>query len=183
MIPTPLARPSVLVLMGVSGSGKTTVAALLSARLGWTFEEGDVLHPPANVEKMRASHPLTDEDRAPWLRRIADWIDERLDAGEDGIVTCSALKRSYRDVLARRGSGVVFVLLSGSRAAIGTRLAGRKGHFMPPSLLDSQLSTLEEPAADEPWLGVDIGQSPEAIADEILARLGLSTHDDEGRGS
>jgi carbohydrate kinase (thermoresistant glucokinase family) len=159
--------------MGVSGSGKTTVAALLAARLRWVFEEGDALHPASNVEKMRAGHPLTDADRDPWLRRIADWIDERLDAGEDGIVTCSALKRSYREVLARRGSGVVFVLLSGSREAIGHRLAERTGHFMPPSLLDSQLSTLEEPGADEPWLGVDIGAPPDAIADAILARLGL----------
>ena len=182
MTPTPLTRPTVLVIMGVSGSGKTTVASLLSARLHWPFEEGDVLHPPSNVEKMRAGHPLTDEDRAPWLRRIADWIDERLDAGEDGIVTCSALKRSSRDVLARRGSGVVFVLLSGSREAIGARLAERKGHFMPPTLLDSQLATLEEPGADEPWVRVDVGQTPEAIADAVLASLGLSDHE-QGRGS
>jgi len=174
MIPTPLARPSVLVLMGVSGSGKTTVGALLSARLRWRFEEGDALHPQANVEKMRAGQPLTDEDRAPWLRRIADWIDERLDAGEDGIVTCSALKRSYREVLARRGSGVVFILLSGSREAIGRRLADRKGHFMPSSLLDSQFATLEEPGPDEPCLRVDVARAPDAIADDILARLGLS---------
>ena len=175
-------NPCALVVMAVSGSGKSTIADRLAARLGWRYEDGDKFHPPSNVAKMSAGHPLTDEDRAPWLRRIADWIDERLDAGEDGIVTCSALKRSYRDVLARRGSGVVFVLLSGSREAIGARLAERKGHFMPPTLLDSQLATLEEPGADEPWVRVDIGQAPEAIADAILASLGLSDHE-EGRGS
>src|SRR5450755_2682685 len=132
-IPTPIAKPVVLVFMGVSGCGKTTVAAILAGRLGWRFEEGDALHPPANIAKMEAGHPLTDADRAPWLDRVADWIGARLDAGENGVITCSALKRSYRAVLDRRGSGVVFVYLAGSRETIAARLAARHGHFMPSS--------------------------------------------------
>ena len=173
MVPIPLPTPVVLVLMGVSGSGKTTVAALLAGRLGWKFEEGDALHPPANVEKMRAGHPLTDDDRAPWLAKIADWVDARLDAGENGIVTCSALKHAYRDLIDRRGRGVVFVFLTGSRETIAGRLAARQGHFMPSSLLDSQFETLEEPGADEPVLRIEVGPPPEAIADAIVEALGL----------
>ncbi len=174
MIPHPLAQPVVLVLMGVSGSGKTTVAALLAGRLGWAFEEGDALHPQANVDKMSAGHALTDADRAPWLARIADWVDARLDAGENGIVTCSALKRSYRAVIDRRGTGVVFVFLSGSRDIIATRLTARQGHFMPGSLLQSQLETLEPPGADEPAIEVEVGPAPGAIADAVLQALGLA---------
>src|SRR5437879_6458389 len=108
-------EPSVLVLMGVSGCGKTTIAAILASRLGWPFEEGDALHPQANIEKMAAGHPLTDADRWPWLAKVADWIDERLDAGENGLITCSALKRSYRDLINRRGSGLIFVFWPGQR--------------------------------------------------------------------
>jgi gluconokinase/shikimate kinase len=174
VIPHPLAQPVVLVLMGVSGSGKTTVAALLAGRLGWAFEEGDALHPQANVDKMSAGHALTDADRAPWLARIADWVDARLDAGENGIVTCSALKRSYRAVIDRRGTGVVFVFLSGSRDIIATRLTARQGHFMPGSLLQSQLETLEPPGADEPAIEVEVGPAPGAIADAVLQALGLA---------
>ena len=159
--------------MGVSGSGKTTVAALLAGRLGWKFEEGDALHPPANVEKMRAGHPLTDDDRAPWLAKIADWVDARLDAGENGIVTCSALKHAYRDLIDRRGRGVVFVFLTGSRETIAGRLAARQGHFMPAGLLQSQFETLEPPAPDEPVLRIEVGPPPEAIADAIVEALGL----------
>jgi gluconokinase len=121
----------VLVVMGVSGSGKTTVAAILAARLGWAFEEGDALHPQANIDKMSAGQPLTDEDRWPWLESIAHWVDERLDAGENGIITCSALKRAYRDAISRRGRGVVFVFLRGSKETIAARMAARQGHFMP----------------------------------------------------
>jgi gluconokinase len=173
-ISTPIAKPAVLVFMGVSGCGKTTVAAILAGRLGWPFEEGDALHPQANVEKMAAGHPLTDEDRAPWLEKVARWVEERLDAGENGIITCSALKRSYRDVINRRRSGVLFVYLAGSRETIGARLAVRHGHFMPSSLLDSQFADLEEPTSDEPAIRVDIGPAPDEIAQGILEKLGLS---------
>jgi carbohydrate kinase (thermoresistant glucokinase family) len=164
---------TVLVVMGVSGCGKSTVAALLSERSGWPFKEGDSLHPPANVAKMEAGNPLTDEDRWPWLALIADWIEAQLDAGGNGIVTCSALKRSYREVLNRRGTGVVFVYLTGKRETLEERMRTRTGHFMPPSMLVSQLETLEEPEADEPSIRVAIEQSPEQIADEVVARLDL----------
>ena len=166
-------RPLVLVLMGVSGSGKTTVAEILAARLGWPYEEGDTLHPKANVEKMAAGHPLDDADRAPWLERLADWIESRLDAGENGVITSSALKRAYREVLNRRGSGVEFVYLSGTKALIAERLAARKGHFMPPRLLDSQFEALQEPEPDEPALRVDITPPPGVIAQNIIDKLGL----------
>jgi len=161
----------VLVLMGVAGSGKTTVAALLAGRLGWRFEEGDALHPQANIEKMAAGRPLTDEDRWPWLARVADWIDERLDAGQNGLITSSALKRSYRDMLNRRGSGVVFVYLAGSRQTIAERLATRHGHFLPPSLLDSQFADLQEPEPDEPAIRVDVSRPAAVLADEIIQEL------------
>lgn len=166
--------PRVLVLMGVSGCGKTTVAALLAGNYGWDFEEGDALHPQANVDKMHAGHPLTDEDRWPWLEKVADWIETQLDAGKNGVVTCSALKRSYREILNRRGSGVHFVYLAGSRETIKARLASRHGHFMPASLLDSQFADLEEPAADEPALRVDIGPPPQQIVRKIIDELLLN---------
>lgn len=164
-------EPTVLVFMGVAGSGKTTVATLVAARLGWRFEEGDALHPRANVDKMAAGRPLTDDDRWPWLARVTDWIDERLDASENGLITCSALKRSYRDLLNRRGTGVVFVYLAGSRETIAERLATRPGHFMPPSLLESQFADLEEPAPDEPAIRIDVTPPAAVLADEIIARL------------
>ena len=168
-----LALPAVLVLMGVSGCGKTTIGELLAERLLWPYEEGDALHPPANVAKMAAGHPLDDADRAPWLAKVADWVDARLDAGESGVITCSALKRSYRALIDRRGAGVEFVYLHGSRELIASRLAGRHGHFMPPTLLDSQFATLEEPGADEPAIRVEIGEPPAAIAADIVEALGL----------
>jgi carbohydrate kinase (thermoresistant glucokinase family) len=157
--------------MGVSGCGKSTVAALLAGRLGWPFEEGDDMHPAANVAKMHAGHPLTDEDRWPWLKRIAAWIDEQLAAGRSAIVTCSALRRSYRDVLRR--DGVTFVYLHGEYEQIARRLAARHGHFMPSSLLVSQFADLEEPTGDEQAMRVDIGGSPVELADEIVTSLGL----------
>ncbi|WP_198088739.1 gluconokinase [Variovorax sp. E3] len=166
-------QPLVLVLMGVSGCGKTTVAAILAGRLAWPFEEGDALHPPSNIAKMEAGHPLTDQDRAPWLEKVADWVDERLDAGESGLITCSALKRPYRDVINRRGAGVMFVYLHGSRQTIAARLMARHGHFMPPSLLDSQFADLQEPAADEPSIRIDIGPPPSEIARTIITTLDL----------
>jgi gluconokinase/shikimate kinase len=167
-------KPRVLILMGVSGCGKSTVAAILASRLGWPFEEGDALHPQANIEKMAAGHPLTDADRGPWLAKVADWIGKRLDAGENGLITCSALKRSYRDLINRRGSGLTFVFLAGSKETIAARLAARHGHFMRASLLDSQFADLEEPAADEPAIRVDIGPPAAEIAEQIIEDFGLA---------
>jgi carbohydrate kinase (thermoresistant glucokinase family) len=167
-------EPVVLVVMGVSGSGKSTVAALVAGRLGWPFEEGDTLHPHANIEKMTAGHPLTDEDRAPWLEKVAEWAEEQLDAGRSGLITCSCLKRAYRDVINRRGSGVIFVYLSGSRETIAERLATRHGHFMPPSLLASQFADLEEPTSDEPAIRIDVGPTPVSIAQQIVDQLHLA---------
>jgi gluconokinase len=170
----------VLVLMGVSGCGKSTVAALLSGRLGWPFEEGDALHPQANVDKMAAGHPLSDEDRWPWLEKVAEWIEERLDFGENGIVTCSALKRSYRNLLNRGASGIVFVYLAGDEPTIAARLAVRLGHYMPTSLLASQFADLEEPGSDEPAVRVDIGPAPVVIAQQIIDQLGLQDRAEKG---
>jgi gluconokinase len=162
----------ILVLMGVSGCGKSTVAGILAGRLSWKFDEGDDMHPAANVEKMHSGHPLTDQDRWPWLGRIKEWIDERVDAGEPAIVTCSALKRSYRDVL--RGDSVVFVYLHGTHDQIAERLRARHGHFMPAALLDSQFADLEPPTLDEQSVTVDIGDFPGQLADEIETGLGLA---------
>jgi gluconokinase len=164
----------VLVIMGISGSGKSTVAGLLAGRLGWALEEGDDLHPPANVAKMHAGIPLTDDDRLPWLDTVADWIHGQITAGLPGIITCSALRRSYRDRL-RRGDSthVVFVHLAGSRDTVGQRLTARTDHFMPASLLDSQLATLEPPGPDENALTVDVGRRAAEEADEIIERLDL----------
>ena len=140
--------PPIIVVTGVSGSGKSTVATLLARSLGLPFCEGDALHPPANVAKMAAGTPLDDRDRAPWLARVHDWMRAH-PAG--GVVSCSALRRRYRD---RLSEGLepppAFVLLDPPREVLARRLAARQGHFMPASLLDSQLATLERPAADEP---------------------------------
>jgi carbohydrate kinase (thermoresistant glucokinase family) len=165
------AQQPVLVIMGVSGSGKSTVAALLAARLGWDLAEGDDLHPPANVAKMAAGHPLDDRDRAPWLARVADWITERTSAGRPGIITCSALKRRYRDVL--RGEHVVFVHLTGDHAQIGKRISARHGHYMPASLLASQIADLEPPGPDERAIDIDLAATPGEEVAEIISRLGL----------
>lgn len=162
----------VLVIMGVSGSGKTTVAALLAGRLHWDFAEGDDMHPAANIAKMAAGHPLTDEDRWPWLARVAAWIREHTDAHRPGIVTCSALKRSYRDVL--RGDAVQFVYLAGSRELIAHRMTARHGHFMPVGLLDSQLEALEPPGPDEHALTVEVTRSPKQAAALIMSELHLT---------
>lgn len=166
---------TICVLMGVSGSGKSTVAGELAAQLGWPFAEGDDLHPAANVATMRAGQPLTDEDRRPWLARIRAWIEAREAADENGIVTCSALKRRYRDQLSAEGSdpAVRFVHLTGTRDQLLSRLRARRGHFMPASLLDSQLADLEPPGPDEPAITVDIGPSAAEQAQRIVALLGL----------
>ncbi|WP_218838206.1 gluconokinase [Microbacterium sp. SZ1] len=165
------AQAPVLVLMGVAGTGKSTVAAMLAGRLGWTFEEGDDLHPEANVKKMASGDPLTDDDRWPWLDRIAEWIDERIAAGEPGIITCSALKRSYRDVLRR--DAVTFVHFVGDRELILERMLRRQGHFMPTTLLDSQFATLEPLGEDEKAIEVAIDQTPQQQTAEITSRLRL----------
>ena len=163
-----------LVVMGVAGSGKTTVVRQLAERLGWPFAEGDDFHPPANVATMAAGTPLTDDDRWPWLHAIAAWIAEREAAGSSSVVTCSALKRSYRDVLATAGGRIRFVHLVGDPAVLAERMRGRSGHFMPPSLLPSQLATLEPLEPDEDGVVVDIGGPPDAVVGEALRALGLS---------
>jgi len=141
--------PSVLVVMGVSGSGKSTMALELHRVLGWPFQEGDDLHPPANVEKMRSGRPLDDADRLPWLQAVAHWIDERLAAHEPGIITCSNLKRAYRRITIGRRKGVRLVYLKGDEQLIHGRIAQRQHRYMPPTLLRSQFETLEEPGGNE----------------------------------
>src|SRR6516164_6589394 len=164
-------RPIIVVVMGVSGSGKSTVAALLAAALGCQFQEGDDLHPPENVEKMRRGTPLTDADRMPWLRKIAAEIDGWRARGECGVLTCSALKRSYRDIIIGDRQDVVLVYLKGSHELIHQRMVARHEHFMPIALLDSQFATLEEPSPDEHPIVVDIGGKPADIAHEIVLHL------------
>jgi carbohydrate kinase (thermoresistant glucokinase family) len=161
--------------MGVSGSGKSTVAGALAQRLGWTLAEGDDFHSPANIAKMHAGTPLNDDDRMPWLGTIAAWIDARRQAGESGIVTCSALKRAYRDLLAAGRPEVLFVYLKGSADVMSQHLAEREGHFMPASLLSSQFETLEEPAAGEPVLSVDAARPVGEIVSAIEAGLPAMT--------
>jgi gluconokinase len=161
---------TVVVLMGVAGSGKSTVGPALAARLGWPFQEGDLLHPPQNVVKMAAGHPLTDADRAPWLARVRDWIRTH----DDGVITCSALKRSYRDALG--DDHVRFVHLAVSRDELDRRLALRQEHFMPATLLDSQLAALEPPDPDERSITVDarrpVAELVEAISEVVRASPG-----------
>ncbi|MDN5770785.1 MAG: gluconokinase [Microlunatus sp.] len=171
--------PSVLVVMGVCGTGKSTVAGLLADRLGWRMAEGDDLHPAANVAKMAAGHPLTDEDRWPWLDRVGSWIRSRTQAGSPGIITCSALRRVYRNKL--RGPGVVFVHLDGARDEIADLMSHRAGHFMPLSLLDSQLETLEPLEDDEAGLVVSVDQTPEEEVVEIIRRLALGDTRSDGQ--
>jgi gluconokinase len=157
--------------MGVSGSGKTTVASKLAERVHWTFEDGDRFHPKSNVEKMRAGHPLTDEDRWPWLNAIADEIERACAAGEHVVIACSALKRTYRDVLLRGRDDVRIVFLNGTQQLIAHRLALRKDHFMPPGLLDSQFRTLEPPGPDEHAIDVSIDAAVDAIVEDIVDKL------------
>ncbi|WP_026929764.1 gluconokinase [Glycomyces tenuis] len=163
-----------LVVMGVSGVGKSTIAKRLADRLGWAMAEGDEYHSEENIAKMEAGTPLTDQDRMPWLRNIRDWIGEQDAAGRNTVVTCSALKRSYRDMLRRTSARVLFVHLSASAEVIASRLSERTGHFMPPRLLDSQFGDLEPLAEDEPGITVDVADSPEHITDEVLKELRLA---------
>jgi len=162
------AAPGLFVVMGVSGCGKTTVAQGLANHFGWPFQEGDDLHPPANVAKMHSGIPLDDSDRAPWLKICHEWLRDHAATG--GVLTCSALKRKYRDTL-RSGLNVTFVYLETSERTIAERLKHRIGHFMPPSLLPSQLATLEPPDPDENVVTVDSAGTPEIVMAKLIASL------------
>ena len=167
------AQPSALIIMGVAGSGKTTTAALLGERLGWPYRDADSFHPPANIEKMSRGEALTDEDRWPWLGAIGAWIDDHLARGESTVVTCSALKRSYRDALVGNRPRAHLVHLVGEKSLIAGRMGARRDHFMPLGLLDSQFATLEQPAADERVLSVSVTRTPDEVVGMIVASLGL----------
>jgi gluconokinase len=166
--------PAVVVVMGVSGCGKSTIASMLAHRLGWIYEDGDWFHPKSNIEKMHHGEPLTDEDRLPWLNGIAAWIDATRKEGNHGTVACSALKRAYRDILVGGRRDVRIVFLKGSRELIARRVAARDNHFMPPSLLDSQFAALQEPTPDEQAITVSIEPHPREIVDIIVDKLGMS---------
>lgn len=156
--------------MGVSGSGKSTVGRMLAERLGWEFRDGDTFHPPANVAKMRSGTPLNDEDRRPWLLAIQAFMRETQQHGQDAVVACSALKQSYRDLLLQGEPWVRFLHLHGSRELIATRMQARQGHFMPATLLDSQMATLETPANT---LVLDIAEPPAELVERAIRELGL----------
>jgi gluconokinase len=166
-----------LIVMGVSGSGKSTIAEKLAARIGWTYKDGDEFHPASNVAKMKAGHPLTDEDRWPWLRAIAAEIERGCEAGEHLVIACSALKRAYRDILVHDRDDVRIVYLDGTQQLIADRLAKRKGHFMPPDLLPSQFRTLEPPTGDEKPVTVSIDASVDAIVADIVGKLAMASAD------
>ena len=170
----PMASPRLVVLMGVSGCGKSTIGKGLSLALGWPFRDADSFHPPANIEKMSRGVPLDDADRWPWLSAIAQWIDAQRAAGAPGIVSCSALKRDYRQHIIGARQGVRLVYLKGDMGLIAGRLARRKGHFMPPGLLQSQFDALEEPLQAERPLVVGIVPPPEDIVAAIIAQLGAA---------
>ncbi|MET8112527.1 gluconokinase [Streptomyces prasinus] len=161
--------PHVVVVMGVAGTGKTTIGPLLAARYGVPYAEGDDFHPPANITKMSAGTPLDDEDRWPWLDAIGEWARGR--AGLGGVVSSSALKRSYRDRLRAAAPDVVFVHLTGDRALIEDRMSHREGHFMPTALLDSQFATLQPLETDETGVAVEVSGSPEEITEQAVAAL------------
>lgn len=162
-----------LVVMGVSGTGKSSVAHTLRDRLGWSFAEGDDFHPPSNLATMSAGIPLTDADRWPWLAAIADWTREEASAGHSTIVTCSALRRAYRERLRQAATGTLFVHLAGSPDLIAKRLNARSDHFMPASLLLSQLETLEPLQADEPGIVVDVGDDIDTIVAKVIGVFAL----------
>ncbi|HWF77944.1 MAG TPA: gluconokinase [Caulobacteraceae bacterium] len=168
-----MADPVVLVTMCVSGAGKTTLGEMLAARLGWPFKEGDELHPPANVAKMKSGHPLNDADRAPWLAAVGEWIDGWVAAGESGVISCSALKRAYRDTIAAGRPAVRFVFIDLDEATIAARLQRREHAYWPPALLHSQFEALQVPTPDEPVIMVNGHASRDAQVDEVVAALGL----------
>ena len=163
----------IVIVFGVSGAGKTTIGRLLSEQLGWRFYEADDFHPCANIEKMRSGHPLTDEDRWPWLERLREQITRSLAAKENAVLACSALKRAYRERL-HVNNDVRFVYLRGDSALIEKQLRDRRGHFMNPALLRSQFADLEEPASDEEVLTVELGQTPKELVEKIKAKLNLA---------
>ncbi|KQT85545.1 gluconokinase [Aurantimonas sp. Leaf443] len=167
-------RTTCLVTMGPSGTGKTTTATGIAARLGWVFAEADDFHPRANIEKMSAGIPLTDEDRWPWLALIAGWIDEQAAAGRDCVITCSALKRRYRDVLRGSQARVRFVELCASPDLVEARLRARQGHYMPASLLASQFADFEPLEADEDGVEIGVDAAPPEVVARALAALGLA---------
>ena len=160
-----------LVVMGVSSSGKSSIGAKLAERIGWRFADGDDFHPEANVEKQRAGQPLTDEDRWPWLQAIADEIDRVTAGGGRLVVACSALKRDYRDLLVHGRHDIRIVYLDGSKALIAERMAKRKGHFMPTTLLDSQFDTLEAPGPGERPITVSIDDDIDDVVAAIIRQL------------
>jgi carbohydrate kinase (thermoresistant glucokinase family) len=163
--------PCAMVVMGVSGSGKSTIGEALGQRLGWRYADGDSFHPPANVAKMKAGQPLTDEDRWPWLKEIAAEIERRRQVGEHIVIACSALKKAYRDILVHGRDDVRMVYLNGSRDLVADRIGHRTGHFMPPGLLDSQFAALEPPSPDERPIIVSIDASVDVIVERILQQL------------
>ncbi|AXK35739.1 gluconokinase [Streptomyces armeniacus] len=163
--------PQVVVVMGVSGTGKSTVGELLADELGVPYAEADSFHPEANVAKMSAGTPLDDTDRVPWLDAIGAWARGRTDRGLGGVVSCSALKRQYRDRLRSAEPGLYFLHLTGSRELVAERLAGRRGHFMPSGLLDSQFADLEPLEADENGAALPIDADPRALAERAVALL------------
>lgn len=167
-------EPVHLVIMGVSGSGKTTLAQILAARLGWPYAEADEFHPQANIDKMTAGIPLTDEDRWPWLAAMRNWLTEQAGAGRSTIVTCSALRLAYRDLLREAEGRVRFVHLTADPDVIGPRLGRRAGHFMPATLLPSQFATLEPLVEGEDGVVVLVDVPPEEVADRALAALGMA---------
>lgn len=177
--------PCALIVMGVSGSGKSTIADQLAKRLGWRYEDGDRFHPPRNIAKMSAGQALTDEDRWPWLQAIADEIDRVCEAGQHVVIACSALKRAYRDVLIHGRDDVRIIYLKGTQDLIASRLNSRKDHFMPPGLLASQFKTLEPPDGNENPVIASIDAPVDAIVDDIVHQLGLgpagSTANNESR--
>lgn len=169
-------KKPLIVVMGVAGSGKTTLASRLAERLGVAFVEGDCLHPPVNVKKMASGIPLTDEDRWPWLEAISDRIETERAMGHGIVVACSALKHAYRDYLRKRVSGRLnFILLDGSRHLIRDRLVQRKGHFMPPALLDSQFAALEKPTAEEHAIVLDVSRKPAELVNEAADAIALES--------
>jgi gluconokinase len=177
------AMPSVLVVMGVSGSGKSTIGNLLAMQLHWEFEDGDWFHPARNIDKMHAGIPLTDEDRAPWLIAIADFIDQARLSGRHAVMACSALKRRYRTVIVGNRPDVRLIYLKGSVELIGRRIAARHEHFMPQSLLQSQFDALEEPGDDEHPIVVSIEPRPREIVANILDALKVQTSEADGAAS
>ena len=172
--------PHVIVVMGVSGSGKSTVAMGIATAMGWEFAEGDEFHSQADVEKMARGEPLTDDDRWPWLRLIGDWISDRVSRGQSAVVACSALRRAYRDVLREGRPQVRFCHVLADPEVVAARMRHREGHYMPASLLPSQLATLEDLEADEPGVVVSNEGSQQEVLDRALRAL--ERHEEESPG-